>query len=205
MPDLPRTWDSPAFLVLPPAAITASVSGPYAPVLTDVLLPATKTPPVSGAWPFMYWNVNYANVYDVVPRAWTLLANLVEPTIGSSAAAGYPSFFADGAILEEGGGNTVGSYAYGLVTNLMAKSGYGAGKTTPYYAQCLIHFPINGTWGNWQKNENYPQGFTPSTPPQSFDTFLDLVPWILDAHLDQYSQALLGYPCLGIDQQVSTG
>ncbi len=199
VPPLPNISPAPVTVPYPPAALTLTgISGNYMPVATG------DTAASGGVWPLMYWNMDYANVYDVVPRAWTLLANLVaQPTATSNGY--YPSFFANGASLS-GSSNTlgipsVGDFAYGLIGKLSGLAGY-QGNITPFYTQCLMHFPVNGTWGSWAKGQPYPQAFMDEATPTTFQTFGDLSKYILDAHLDQYSRALLGYPGLTIGQAV---
>lgn len=184
---------APVQAAYPPQALNLSnVTGPYMPVPTGATATGTL-------WPFMYWNMNYANVYDVVPRAWTALANLVQ-----ESGSNFPCFFAGGTTLT----GAAGLETTLLISTVMAKAGYNI-DATPFYAQCLMQFPINGTWGTWDKPPApqlplpYPQGYSAIPLMTSISSFSDLVPFILDAHLDQYSYALLGYPCLGISQPLS--
>ena len=152
----------------------------------------------------MNWNVIYANARDVVPRAWNGLGSLVQLPV--SLNADYASFFAQNSQLAarvDGIGLfAAGPDIYGSVQAAMRKSGYGA-NGTPWYVPCLQHAPFTGTWGKWatQGATSYPNPWNadtpPSqlTPPQAIATMSDLVPWILNAHLGQYSKALLGFPC----------
>jgi len=204
-PAAPYTNTSPIMPAWPPAAPAATTSGAYQPVSTGIPVPPSPpptqptTPPTVGAWPIRYWNMNYANAYDVVPRAWTLLANLIQqPTVADSD--NYPSFFAGGEPLQ---GTALGGGAYDIVGNVLKLSGYNGATTTPYYAQCLQHFPICGLWGTWPTGVPYPQTFSQSNPDGPITSVDDLVNWILNAHLGQYSQMLLGYPCPGIGQAIS--
>ena len=196
---LPNPSPAPVPVAYPPSALSLTgVSGNYMPIATGVAAPS------DGIWPLMYWNMDYANVYDVVPRAWTLLAGLVQqPPKGD-----YPSFFANGASLASTSNNVleqaVGPFAYDLIGKLKGFAGYGGTNATPYYAHCLMHFPINGTWGTWTTGQPYPATFMDEATPTTFQSFAALTPYILDAHLDQYSQALLGYPGLQIAQTVLT-
>ncbi len=193
----------------PPANIPIACTGSYAPVATGVT--ASNAP-----WAIRYWNMNYANVYDVVPRAWNALANLVlpppqAPSEPSVVDLNYPSFFAAGSQLAPKTGPLdlfpAGPDTLTAVTDAMNKSGYVTGNTTPYYTPCLQHYPFNGSWGSWAvpKIEGgavlYPSPWTASTPPcqQNPPTTVagmsDLATWVLNAHLGQYSHALLGFPC----------
>ncbi len=185
----------------PPTLLSLDgVSGPYMPVATGVPVPNATTPG-PGGWPLLYWNMNYANVYDVVPRAWTNLAGMIRLGL-KPLSDPYTVFFADGAELPVEVGAPLGV----TLNNLMAKAGYPSGGTiTPYYAQCLMHFPINGVWGLWEQGQPYPQAFTPGAPPPQVTSLKDLFGWVLNAHLGQYGQALLGYPCLGLNQTPPTG
>ncbi len=181
---------TPILTVSPPLPPPAA-SGPYAPV-------ATNAPQSAATWQFTYWNMIYANSFDVVPRAWNALANLVQqPQAGQGPD--YPSFFAGGSALAAATSKTdvtaPGPDAFNLIGTVKAKSGY-VGDTTNYYAACLLHSPFNGSWGNWTpKSTTYPPAWiaTPIVAPvASLD---DLKTWILNAHLGQYAQAFLGFPC----------
>ena len=66
-----------------------------------------------------------------------------------------------------------------------------------------MQYPFNGLWGDWGTDQNYPQGFLPKALPGEITLFADLVPWILNAHLSQYSLAVLGYLCLDIGQMLT--
>lgn len=176
---------------LPPPAATGS----YAPVATDA-------PQSAATWQFSYWNVIYANTYDVVPRAWNALANLVQQP-NSTSGGNCPSFF--------GGGLTLspvkfpldlvapGPDAYTLVTDVMGTSGY-VGDSTNYYVPCLLHVPFNGVFGDWTSSGTYPPApWTPAVPTGPVSSLGDLKSVILNAHLGQYPSAFLGYPCPTIE------
>ncbi len=184
---------------VPPARLAlAGVKGNYMAVETG----AVAASPFNGLWPLMYWNVNYANTNDVVPRAWTNLAMLVQQ--GPDA---YASFFAGGAALSSGDAFDTKLFAgwevNAVASYMMNKAGYQNQNTTPYYERCLMQYPFNGAWGDWATGQNYPQGFMPALLPTKITLFSDLVPWILNAHLGQYSHAVLGYPCLDIGQMLT--
>lgn len=209
---------SPVVQTTPPASVlpVPVTSPPTPPVVTSGAYPPTPTnaPASTAGAQFAYWNMNYANVYDVVPRAWTGLDMLVEEqTIDS-----YPSFFANGSILGGVPGVGAGALLFGLVNDAMTRSGYD-GQTTPYYAPCLPHYPLNGAttgaWGQWVPTAvQYPATAYPSTwttfpanppnppagalqqppiAPYTKEIATDVSPYILNAHLDQYTFALLGY------------
>jgi hypothetical protein len=206
--------------VSPTITLPSGYNGPYAPVaIPGVTAPGSLNNVGPMAMP--YWNVNYANVYDIVPRAWTLLAGVVEPsadipqplTDNSSLA----SFFANGANLQYGKGGVLnaddaGEAAYGAATKAQKMVDYGGqyaanANQTGYYAQCLPQYIINGTWGYWSSSGNYPATYNFLTTPGLVYSFgqpgegsipdsTTLVPWVLNAHLDQYAYALLGFPGL---------
>lgn len=178
------------------AAFAALFAGPYAPVATNV----PKNPSIV---PFLNWNMIYANSWDVMPLAWNELAGLVQLPV--SLNADYNSFFAQNSQLAtrvDGIGLfAAGPDTYGSVQASMRKSGYGA-NGTPWYVPCLQHAPFTGNWGKWApKATTYPNIWNADIPPsqlptpQTIATMSDLVPWILNAHLGQYSKALLGFPC----------
>lgn len=189
----------PVPVAYPPAPLSLSgVSGPYMPVATGETAPAIASTK-GGNWPFAYWNMDYANVFDVVPRAWTNLAGMLK-LVGLPVDYPYVGFFANGAKV----GSVPGTELEAVLPSLLTRAGYPkGGSTSPYYAQCLMHFPFNGTWGDWQANMSYPQPFVPGLPPTQVGDFNDLFSWVLNAHLGQYSQAFLGYPCLGLTQPVT--
>ncbi|PKU23783.1 hypothetical protein CWS72_14945 [Telmatospirillum siberiense] len=174
--------------------------GPYTPA------PTSAQPCDYCDWTFGYWNMNYANTYDVVPRAWWGLAGLIEQPTGSDV--NYPSFFAGGAELAPKMGkldlDPAGPDAYALMNDMMSKSGYDGGSTA-YYTPCLMQSPFYGKWGSWGTDATqYPPAWTPATPPTLITYFADLIPWVLNAHLGQYSYALLGYPSPTIDETSAT-
>jgi hypothetical protein len=172
----------------PPTGLT----GPYSPVPTN----APQT--FNSAAQFTYWNVIYANVYDVVPRAWDALAGLIEqhPT-AIPLVHDYPCFFAAGSTLDE----LVGKPLYDAVNHFMNVSGYNGGASNSYYYRCLPHIVFNGAqsqeWGSWQSGSTtYPAQWNLSLhqPPISGLQSVDVFKFILNAHLDQYSRSFLGYP-----------
>lgn len=176
----PITADNPP--PAPPAAV-----GPYAPAPTNAAASAAT-------WQFDYWNMNYANTNDVVPRAWNALANLVQPPAPGSDGD-YPSFFGDGTPLSATGDIPPGPTTLGLVRKVMTRSGY-VGDATIYYVPCLLQSPFNGSWGTWTpKATSYPPPWNASDIAMPIATMGDMVDWVLNAHLGQYSHALLGYPC----------
>jgi hypothetical protein len=142
---------------------------------------------------FSFWNQNYSNVFDVVPRAWDKLAGLVTKPPRPDADF-WPSFFARGAELEP----KLGKKVFDMVADMQTRSGYqqaitAVPPTTPFYAPAVPHNPFTGIFGTWSTGDDYPKSWTPTPPPKQVVFFTpDLVHWILDAHLDQYPYAFLG-------------
>jgi len=188
----------------PPTGLT----GPYAPAPTGAAPSGTPAQ-------FGYWNMIYANVYDVVPRAWNGLGMLVTEHTTDLIVDYYPSFFADGSVLGGADVGGAGVTVFALIEAMKTLSGYPYGADlTPYYTPCLPHYPINGAttgaWGQWEATAavfpatTYPATWTafpnlptsltqPPVAPYLEEVFTDISPYVLNAHLDQYAFALLGY------------
>lgn len=150
-------------------------------------IPDYPPPAHDGAARFTKWNVNYADIFDVVPRAWDKLDGLV--TKPEDETGPWPSFFAGGATL---GPLFAASTVAPILNRIMAKAGYGSGKATPYYEPPLEREEFSGVWGHWLKGKSYPPVWKELTPPIRINAAPDLSKWILNAHLPQYSYAFLG-------------
>ena len=145
------------------------------------------------------WNVIYANQWDLVPKAWDQLSNLIQAQPNSEGD--YPSFFVQNAPLVPAVATPVGA----AVNKAQAAAGYSAGAApaTPYYTAALSHTLFSGSWGKWQWPKAvvipYPYPPTwgadkPDPAGQPVTNIADFTSYLLNAHLDQYSYALLGYP-----------
>lgn len=190
------------------AAVAALFKTNYPPVAVSY----TPYKPTSGGAfaVFNYWNNNYSNQWDVVPRAWDNLtlgtadapvANALVTQPALPKLEHWPSFFAASTPLEE---ITLGPSVYGMVSDMQTRAGYVALKNeTPYYAPAVPHNTFTGQWGSWSwaTNDPYPATWVPSDPVPPFKVLLflkgltppgGLIPWILNAHLDQYPYAFLG-------------
>jgi hypothetical protein len=141
---------------------------------------------------FTFWNQNYCNVFDVVPRAWDKLAGLVIRPPRPDADF-WPSFFARGGELQP----ELGQKVFNMVGDMQNRSGYRQGinaapPATPFYAPAMRHNPFTGIFGTWSTGDDYPKNWTATLPPKQVFLMPDLAHWILDAHLDQYPHAFLG-------------
>jgi hypothetical protein len=177
-----------------PTPGTAGMAGLFSANYAPVAIPAYDLYNNGAFQSFTFWNQNYSNKYDVVPRAWDQLYGLVtqpaRPLIDF-----WPSFFADNAALAPVAvppDPAPGPTAFNMVANMQTRAGY-QGQTTQYYAPAVPHNPFTGIFGTWSTGDAYPKSWKPTPPPKQVLLFdPDLVHWILDAHLDQYPYAFLG-------------
>lgn len=192
----PSPWQN--VYILPTAGPTPGNQGladifkqAYPPQPISVYTPGGK---IGGFAQFTFWNKNYANVHDVVPRAWNELSGLVTQP-ARPLLEWWPSFFAGGARLAPVSRivhvEALGPYAAGLVDKMTTRAGYSGGET-PYYVPAVQQVTFTGQWGKWNKHAGYPWSWDPKTPPEKLWTMLGLGSYILNAHLSQYPFAFLG-------------
>ncbi|WP_188583142.1 lipase family protein [Azorhizobium oxalatiphilum] len=132
---------------------------------------------------FTQWNSNYANVNDVVPRAWDHLNGVVIAAISKP----FKIFYEGGIPLTP---LAFGAATDGAVFLLRQRAGYQSGKTD-YYAPAVPQVVFTGGWGHWADGSGYPPAWVSETLPAEINKDA-LVQYVLEAHLATYPFAFLG-------------